>query len=118
MSDEPIRSAKRQFAATILGLEILVIFFAGLTATSLKVAGPAQVWLVVAVLIALAVVAMRTLKTELGYGIGSAVQGAVMLSGFFLPVMWFLGAVFVGLWVMALILGTRIDRERLEYAAQ
>ena len=37
--------------------------------------------------------------------------------GFFVPMMFVVGGIFVVLWVVALRLGGRIDRERAEYDA-
>ena len=37
--------------------------------------------------------------------------------GFFVPMMFVVGGIFVVLWIVALRLGGRIDRERAEYDA-
>lgn len=113
---EPRRpgSARRMFCSTILILEVVVLVLTGVVAMRLRLADSSgQVWLVTGVLILLAIVAAGTLRTGLGYGIGSVLQVAVVASGAIIPTMWFLGAVFGGLWIMALALGRKIDSERV-----
>ena len=53
-----------------------------------------------------------------GYAFGWVVQAAVILSGIWVPVMFFLGAVFAVLWWVALSQGARIEREREAYARE
>jgi Ni/Fe-hydrogenase subunit HybB-like protein len=50
------------------------------------------------------------LRTSVGYVLGSAVQVAVLASGLVLPAMFILGAVFGGLWVLAIVLARKADR--------
>jgi Protein of unknown function (DUF4233) len=50
------------------------------------------------------------LRTSAGYVLGSALQVVVLASGFVLPAMFFLGAMFGGLWVLAIVLARRADR--------
>ena len=52
-----------------------------------------------------------------GYVAGSVVQVLVLAVGFLVPMMFVVGGIFVVLWVVALRLGGRIDRERAEYDA-
>ena len=52
-----------------------------------------------------------------GYVVGSVLQGPVLAAGLLVPTMWVVGGVFVVLWVTALRLGGRIDRERTERSA-
>ena len=47
-----------------------------------------------------------------GYAFGWLVQAAVIVTGFWVPVMFFLGALFAVLWFVALRQGARIERER------
>jgi Protein of unknown function (DUF4233) len=50
------------------------------------------------------------LRHRVGYLLGSALQVVVVASGFLLPAMFFLGAVFGALWVLAIVLARRADR--------
>ncbi len=91
-----------------------MVFIAGLVAVRLELAPSSEAWIVAGLLAGVAVAAMATLRSGIGYGIGSVLQIAVVLSGLVVSVMWFLGAVFAVMWIAALIVGGRIDKERIE----
>jgi Sec-independent protein secretion pathway component TatC len=108
------RSARRQFAATMLVLEAFVVLFATLVAFGLRVAAPGQVWLVGGALALALVLAAGVLRRPGGYVVGSVLQVAVVLAGLAVTLMYVVGGVFAVLWVVSLRLGARIDRERAE----
>ena len=111
------RSARRQFAATILVLEAFVVGFAALVAFGLRAADPAVVWGLGGGLALSLVLAAGVLGRPGGYVVGSVLQVAVLAAGVVVPMMWVVGGIFVLLWVVALRLGGRIDRERSEREA-
>ena len=53
------------------------------------------------------------LRSQVGYVLGSGLQLLVVAAGFLLPAMFFLGVMFAGLWVMAIVLARRADRYAL-----
>ncbi|GEN79368.1 DUF4233 domain-containing protein [Actinotalea fermentans] len=108
------RSARRQFAATMLTLEAFVVLFAALVAYGLQVAEPARVWLVGGALVLSLLLAAGTLGRPGGYVVGTVLQLAVVAAGLAVPMMYVVGGVFAALWVASLRLGARIDRERAE----
>lgn len=108
------RSARRQFAATILVLEAFVVGFAALVAFGLRIAPPSVVWGVAGALALSLLLSSGLLRTPAGYVAGSVLQVAVLATGVAVPMMFVVGAIFVVLWVVALRLGGRIDRERRE----
>jgi Protein of unknown function (DUF4233) len=61
--------------------------------------------------------AAALLRSRAGYVLGSALQVVVLASGFVLPAMFFLGAMFGGLWVLAIVLARRADRYAADHAA-
>lgn len=112
-----MRSARRQFAATILALESLLVVFATLVAFGLRVAQPAMIWAAGGTLAVALVVAAGLLRHPGGYLLGSVLQALVLAAGLVVPMMYVIGGVFVVLWVVALRLGGRIDRERAQWSA-
>jgi hypothetical protein len=113
-----MRSPRRTLAAATVSLEAFVVFFAGLVAkdlSSLSTSGALAVFggLAVACLLTAGV-----LRRPWGYGFGWLVQAATIATGFWVPVMFFLGALFAVLWFVALQQGARIERERAEYASR
>ena len=112
----PARSLRRTLAAAVLAFEGLVVVFAALVAMSQSSLGRAQsLWSGGA----LAVVCFLTaglLRTPVGTALGWVLQAVLIATGIWVPTMFFLGVVFAALWVTALRVGGRIDREKAAYA--
>lgn len=112
MSDERTRSPRRGMCAAVLALEAITL---GLTTpVMVTISGVGVVTaLVVGLGLALACLLIAgMLRAEWAYGAGWAIQVAAVGLGLVVPLMFFLGAVFAGLWAAADLLGRRIDRER------
>ncbi|MGV8967607.1 MAG: DUF4233 domain-containing protein [Cellulomonas sp.] len=121
------RSARRTFAATVLMLEAFVVFFATLVSFGLRVAPTGVVWAVGGTLSVVLVLLSGMLRRPGAYLAGSIVQGLILASGLVLlaaparaasfaaATAIFIGVVFVALWVVALRLGGRIDREKAQW---
>jgi len=108
------RSARRQFAATILVLEAFVVFFAGLVAFGLREVNPAVIGIGGGALVLSLVLAAGMLRRPGGYVVGSVLQVPLLATAFVVPMMLVVGLIFAALWVTGLRLGGRIDRERAE----
>lgn len=109
-----MRSARRQFASTILTLEAFVVFFVVLVAYGLRVAPPVTLWAAGGALVLSLLLVAGMLRWPAGYVAGSVLQVLVLATGLVVPMSWVVGGIFVVLWVIALRLGARIDRERVE----
>jgi hypothetical protein len=112
-----VRSIKRTLAAATLTLEAFVVFFAALVAKDLSSLSTAAA---VGGGSAIAVVCLLTaglLRLRVGYLIGSALQVVLIGTGAWVPMMFFVGALFAGLWAVSLYWGARIERERAIVAA-
>lgn len=100
----------RGTAAALLGLEAIVVLLATLAAVTTTDLAPALGWAGGGLLALLCVAAAGTLRRgSVGLILGSVAQVLAVASGFLVPVMFFLGAVFAGLWIMAVVLGRRIE---------
>lgn len=104
--------AKRQFTSTVLLLEAFIVLFATLVAFGLRVAPPSTVWAAGGALMLVLVVLSRLVGKPGSYVAGSVVQVIVLAGAFVIPQMLVIGLVFLAMWVTALRLGGRIDRER------
>lgn len=116
------RPAKPQFTQTILVLEAFCVLFATLAAYGLRVAEPAVVWAVGGGLALVLVVLAGMVGRRGGYVAGSVAQAWIVIAALLLPdvardIAVLVALVFVALWVYALRLGGRIDRERAAYDA-
>lgn len=111
------KSAKVQFASTMLVLEAFVVLFATLAVSRLVDAPASQVWLAGGVLAVVLVVLSRLVAAPGGYIAGSAVQLPFLAVSLVIPLMVIVAVVFVVMWAVSLWLGAKIDRERAEYDA-
>ena len=111
-------STQRALSGMLLTFESFVVFFATLVAFGLKVADARWVWGVGLTLTVLVIMTPAVLGKKPGYIWGWVLQGLVLLTGIWVPWMWFLGAVFICLWAWAMIAGTTIDKARKAYLAQ
>ncbi len=112
------RSPRRGMCAAVLSLEAITL---GLTTPVILTLTDVSTTVGLAVGLGPALVALLlagALRSEGAYGLGWALQLVAVGLGFFVPSMFFLGAVFGLLWGTADLLGRRIERERAEaYAA-
>ena len=115
MSRQPRRSARNLFALTTLVLEAFVVLFAALVAYGLQLAETWAIWVAGGVIAVLAILAAGLVRRgKVGYALGWAVQGMLVLSGFIVPMMFIVGALFTLIWHVSLRMGAQIDVERVE----
>ena len=105
----------RGICAAVLVFEALVVFFATLVALDLSDIDHATLWLVGATASVACVVVAGLLRRRWAFTAGSVLQLLIIGTGVVVPTMFFLGAVFAGLWALAIFLGRRV--ERLQAAA-
>ena len=113
------RSLRQSLASIVLGFETIVVFLAALVIWGLA---PTEngtwglpPWVALAaggVLILGLVAAIALLRSPVGFALGWAMQALILASGFLNPAMFFVGAIFGGLWAYCMVVGARIDRER------
>src|SRR3954468_12891910 len=113
-----MRSPRRTLGSAVVSIEAFVVFFAGLVAKDLSSLSSSRALGLFSALAVGCVLTAGLLGRPWGYAFGWVVQGAVVVSGFWVPVMFFLGGVFALLWWVALSQGARIEREREAYARE
>lgn len=109
------RSTQRTLGSILLVFEAFVVFFATLVAFGLKLA-PAE-W-VFGIGITISLIMMATpaiLGKPGGYIFASLLQVLLIVSGFWIWGMFFVGAIFAGLWTWMMIAGRTVDKAREEY---
>ena len=104
-------------ASTLIG-EFFVIGFAGLVAMKSDDLSMATVWTVCGVAMLLSVLLCGMITRPGGLQLGWALQVGLIVSGFWVPLMFFLGAVFGGLWWASIHYGRKIDEAKARWAAQ
>jgi|ERR687883_586976 hypothetical protein len=113
-----MRSPRRTLAAATISMEALVLFLGGLVAKDLSRLPPGTALGIFWALAAACLVAAGLLRGRIGYPVGWFVQAAAVISGIWVPVMFFLGGVFAFLWYAALSQGARMERGRATSARE
>ncbi|MFC9944365.1 DUF4233 domain-containing protein [Streptomyces pratensis] len=104
-------------ASTLIG-EFFVIGFAGLVAMKSDGLSMATVWTVCGIGMLLSVLLCGVITRPGGIQLGWALQVLLVLSGFFVPMMFVLGVIFGALWWASVHYGRRIDEAKARWAAQ
>jgi len=94
--------------SAVLAFEALVVFFAGLVAKDLSTLPTATaLWGAAALGLACLLTAGFTDRAA-GRAVGWVLQAALIAVGFWVPAMFFVGTVFLLLWITALRVGARV----------
>ncbi|MBT2439236.1 DUF4233 domain-containing protein [Streptomyces sp. ISL-36] len=104
-------------ASTLIG-EFFVIGFAGLVAMKDDTLSTTMVWTVCGIAMLLSVLLCGMLTRPGGIQLGWVLQIALIVSGFVVPMMFFLGALFTALWWASVHYGRLIDEAKARWAAQ
>jgi hypothetical protein len=108
----------RSLASIVLAFEALVLALVTpvmISVANVKASTAIPLCLGLAVL---AIVAAGLLRNQVGYILGWVIQVAAVGLGFVVPVMFVLGLGFAAFWVMAFVLGKRIDEAKKAQQAQ
>jgi hypothetical protein len=106
------RSVKRSLASIVLGFEMIVVFLGAMVIFGLGTLPPLLALGGGAALCLAMAAVMGLLRFEWAYTVGWVLQAIVVASGFLNPVMFFVGALFAGMWAYCMINGTRIDHQK------
>ncbi|MDX6362214.1 DUF4233 domain-containing protein [Streptomyces sp. NPDC058274] len=104
-------------ASTLIG-EVFLIGFAGLVAMKDPDLSMGTVWTVSGIAMALCVLFCGVITRPGGVQLGWALQIALIASGFIVPTMFFMGAMFAALWWASVHYGRKIDEAKARFAAQ
>ncbi|MEU0082764.1 DUF4233 domain-containing protein [Streptomyces sp. NPDC006274] len=104
-------------ASTLIG-EFFVIGFAGLVAMKSDDVSMTAVWTVCGILMLVSLLLCGMITRPGGIQLGWALQVALIASGFVVPTMFFLGALFAGLWWASVHFGRKVDEAKAKWAAQ
>ena len=94
----------RILGASVLSMEFLLMGFAMLSAKDNSTGWQIALGGVIGLI---ALFSAGLLKQRVGWIIGSAIQLGVFFYGFVVPTMFFIGGLFVALWVAAIIVGRK-----------
>jgi cbb3-type cytochrome oxidase subunit 3 len=112
------RSALESLLSIALLLESVMLFFVTLTLFGLKVLPPGLAFGAGLAMIVLLTIDGRLVRYPWGRWLGWALQGVIIAAGFLLPMMFFIGAVFLGIWIYCFVTGRRLDAAKARYLAE
>lgn len=98
----------RRLGGTVLGMEAIVAALVTPVAINSGVATGLAVTVGIGLAV-LCVVIAGLLKWPFGYIAGTVVQVLAICTGFLVPTMFFLGAIFAALWITAIIVARRVE---------
>jgi hypothetical protein len=107
------RSTKATLGSLVMVFQSVVVFFATLVGFGLQVhPDPAVIWGVGLGLSVILMIFPVFLGKPGSYLLGWILQGIVVSLGLWVPLMYLLGAVFLGMWAWGMIAGGTIDKAR------
>lgn len=98
--------------AGVLGIESLALFLTAPVLISLTDVGTGPGWAIGIGLAVLCVLGAALMRRGIGIWVGHLVQVLAVALGFVIPVMFVLGGIFALLWILALLLGRRVDEAK------
>ncbi|MEH0578761.1 MULTISPECIES: DUF4233 domain-containing protein [Streptomyces] len=104
-------------SSTLIG-EFFIIGFAGLVAMKDADLSTSTVWTVCGIAMLFSVLLCGVVTRPGGVALGWALQIALVASGFFVPIMFFMGVLFGALWWASVHFGRKIDEAKARFAAQ
>jgi hypothetical protein len=104
-------------SSTLIG-EFFIVGFAGLVAMKDPDLSMTAVWSVSGSLMLLCLLLCGLVTRPGGVALGWVLQAALIVSGFVVPMMFFLGAVFAALWWASVHYGRKVDEAKARFAAQ
>jgi len=106
------RKLVESLGAIVLIFESVVTFLGALAIFGLKALPPEQALGGGAVLVLALFLTAGALRWRWGIVVGSVLQVAVLVTGLFVPAMWFVGGVFAILWSYAIYTGFKLDSQK------
>ena len=107
------RSTKATLGSLVMVFQSVVVFFATLVGFGLQVyPEPAVIWGVGLGLSVVLMIFPAALGKPGTYLLGWILQGVVLALGIWVPLMFLLGTIFLGMWAWGMIAGGTIDRAR------
>jgi hypothetical protein len=106
------RSLQRSLGSMVLGFESFIIFFATLVAFGFDKGNGPAIWAVGLSLAFLLILTPAFLGPRWSYYWGWTLQLAMLATAFWVPLMWIVGIIFIGLWTWGMIAGATIDKAK------
>lgn len=107
----------RHMCATMLALQAIILGLAIPVMITVEDVPPALASLIGGGLAVLCIVVAGLLRKPWAYVVGHLIQVATIATGFLAPIMFFIGLMFLALWLGAYFLGRKIEADKARWAA-
>ncbi|MCU1558275.1 MAG: hypothetical protein JWN09_2270 [Microbacteriaceae bacterium] len=124
MSEPRARTPRRQRSATesllsiALLLEAVLVFFITITVFGLNVLPAGLAFGGGAVLFVVLLLDGRLVRYPAGVWLGWALQAVLVAAGLLVPLMYFVGAIFLAIWIYCFVAGRRLDRRNAQLRSE
>ena len=111
------RSVTEMLLSIVLALEAVLVFFVTLVVYGLRSLEPALAFGGGAVLILALFLTSGLLRYGWGVWLGWVLQLVLLATGFLIPLMFFIAACFLAIWIFCFVRGRQIDHQKAAFAA-
>ena len=111
------RSVTEMLLSIVLALEAVLVFFVTLVVYGLRSLEPALAFGGGALLILALFLTSGLLRYSWGIWLGWALQVILLATGFLIPLMFFIAACFLAIWIFCFVRGRQIDHQKAAFAA-
>lgn len=121
MTEAPAAKPRRQRSATesllsiALLLEAILVFFITLVVFGLRILPAGVAFGAGGVLFVLLLLDGRMVRRPAGVWLGWVLQAVLIAIGVIVPLMYFIGALFLAIWIFCFVTGRRLDRNNADY---
>lgn len=107
----------RHMCAAMLSLQAIILGLSIPVMIAVQDIDPVTSSVIGGGLAVLCLVTAGLLRRPWAYPVGHAIQIATIATGFLVPIMFFIGLMFLALWLGAYFLGRKIEADRARWAA-
>ncbi|MFS0886166.1 DUF4233 domain-containing protein [Aeromicrobium sp. 179-A 4D2 NHS] len=107
----------RHMCATMLALQAIILGLAIPVMITVEDVPASVAALIGGGLAVLCILVAGMLRRPWAYVVGHLIQVATIATGFLVPIMFFIGLMFLALWLGAFFLGRRIEADKARWAA-
>jgi hypothetical protein len=112
------RSATESLLSIALLLEAILVFFVTITVFGLKVLPAGAAFGGGATLFVALLLDGRLVRYPFGIWLGWLLQAVLVAAGLLVPMMYFVGAIFLAIWIYCFVTGRRLDRRNAELRSE
>ena len=112
------RSATESLLSIALLLEAVLVFFVTLTVFGLRALPAGVAFAAGATLFLVLLIDSRLVRYPFGIWLGWLLQAVLIAAGVLVSLMYFIGAIFLAIWIYCFVTGRRLDRRNAQIRSE